>query len=104
MRVETLNRLERGKHSPNVATVDKLVCAWIVRKKSGIAPNRSAASEQPQLAVLMGRSWPTTQDLARIAGSVRGLAGTDEDIQSAAAHGIQAVHGSRRAATGSART
>lgn len=24
VRVETLNRLERGKHSPNVATVDKL--------------------------------------------------------------------------------
>ncbi len=27
VRVETLNRLERGKHSPNVATVDKLVRA-----------------------------------------------------------------------------
>ena len=25
VRVETLNRLEHGKHSPNVATVDKLV-------------------------------------------------------------------------------
>jgi len=24
VRVETLNRLEHGKHSPNVATVDKL--------------------------------------------------------------------------------
>ena len=27
VRVETLNRLEHGKHSPNVATVDKLVRA-----------------------------------------------------------------------------
>ena len=27
VRVETLNRLEHGKHSPNVATVDKIVRA-----------------------------------------------------------------------------
>jgi predicted transcriptional regulator len=27
VRVETLSRLEHGKHSPNVATVDKLVRA-----------------------------------------------------------------------------
>ncbi|MGA2622079.1 MAG: helix-turn-helix transcriptional regulator [Thermoguttaceae bacterium] len=27
VRIETLSRLEHGKHSPNVATVDKLVRA-----------------------------------------------------------------------------
>ena len=42
VRVETLSRLEHAKHSPNVATVDKIVRAW--RKRNGKLTRRRGAS------------------------------------------------------------
>lgn len=51
VRVETLSRLEHAKHSPNVATVDKIVCAL----------DEAEANQPPRAAsnLASGRKGPT---------------------------------------------
>jgi DNA-binding XRE family transcriptional regulator len=44
VRVETLSRLEHAKHSPNVATVDKIVHA--LDEAEGSQPRRKAAGRK----------------------------------------------------------